>query len=452
MTTQQHPAQFDWATELLDAEGHVTLSAKEAHEIGARLRSMGDKLKAYEDLDKAASDVQLLRIGYAAARLEIESLQARIKTMAEEHADELMVAHLDGRMRAAQPAGAQQPGAAYAALPGQEVPSYSDDALLMVRASELRAFADATHALRASHGQAPAQAAPAYKDNTPELHIDNSAFESWYSNYSPAHKGDKQRARDAYAAGMGDPLVRQVLRDLPAQQPAPSAAAMSPINRLIAYSAAAALRDLGYEWDEGTEEWKPTPTPQADSQPARDERDDFEKVFPLPSGCIRVGTGYASTGYSNWAAHTHCERWQGWQARAARAPADSVTASSWASHEKELEDALRERDESDEFIDTLLDEVLGADRAEWSSAYGRADALNDVQERMTTLHKPTVDKAWGRFQVAMAADSVLEDAARWQTFIALPYATRAEWASNLSLAPVLTQWVDTARKQGENHD
>lgn len=138
--------------------------------------------------------------------------------------------------------------------------------------------------------------------------------------------------------------------------------------------------------------------------------------------------------------------------RAARAPADSVTASSWASHEKELEDALRERDESDEFIDTLLDEVLGADRAEWSSAYGRADALNDVQERMTTLHKPTVDKAWGRFQVAMAADSVLEDAARWQTFIALPYATRAEWASNLSLAPVLTQWVDTARKQGENHD
>ena len=53
---------------------------------------------------------------------------------------------------------------------------------------------------------------------------------------------------------------------------------------------------------------------------------------------------------------------------------------------------------------------------------------------------------------AQAADSVLEDAARWQTFIALPYATRAEWASNLSLAPVLTQWVDAARKQGANHD
>ncbi|AEI71186.1 hypothetical protein [EBPR siphovirus 1] len=55
-------------------------------------------------------------------------------------------------------------------------------------------------------------------------------------------------------------------------------------------------------------------------------------------------------------------------------------------------------------------------------------------------------------QPTQAADSVLEDAERWQTFIALPYATRAEWASNLSLAPVLTQWVDAARKQGANHD
>ena len=58
------------------------------------------------------ADVEALRTGYAAARLEIESLQARIKTMAEEHADELMVAHLDGRMRAAQQE-AQEPVAWY---------------------------------------------------------------------------------------------------------------------------------------------------------------------------------------------------------------------------------------------------------------------------------------------------------------------------------------------------
>lgn len=162
MTNQQHPALFDWATELLDAEGHVTLSAKEAHEIGARLRSMGEKLKAYEDLDKAASDVQLLRTGYAAARLEIESLQARIKTMAEEHADELMVAHLDGRMRAAQPAGAQQPGAAYADLMQEAsdwICEHVDNGTpgAMMWAIRLQS---AAQKLRASHVQAPAQPAP----------------------------------------------------------------------------------------------------------------------------------------------------------------------------------------------------------------------------------------------------------------------------------------------------
>ena len=107
MSNTHQPAQFDWATELSDAQGRVTLSEQEAKEIGARLRSMGAKLKSYEDLGDAANDMQLLRAGYDAARLEIESLQARIKTMAEEHADELTVAHLDGRMRAAQPAPAQ---------------------------------------------------------------------------------------------------------------------------------------------------------------------------------------------------------------------------------------------------------------------------------------------------------------------------------------------------------
>lgn len=56
---------------------------------------------------------------------------------------------------------------------------------------------------------APQQAAPAvpYKDGTPHLSVGDSSFESWYESYNPAHKSDKQRARDAYAAGMGDPLV-----------------------------------------------------------------------------------------------------------------------------------------------------------------------------------------------------------------------------------------------------
>jgi len=202
MTNQQPPAQFDWATELSDAQGHVTLSKQEAKEIGARLHrlhaesemrrtalldemqkaarqhaeneTLRAKIKAYEDLDEAASDVQLLRMGYAAARLEIESLQARIKTIAEEHADELMVAHMDGRSQAAQPAGAQQPDTAYAELPSYEhqraimeaernasLDEYSRIVPLTSTESMIyeRAFTNGWNR-HASHGQAPAQAAP----------------------------------------------------------------------------------------------------------------------------------------------------------------------------------------------------------------------------------------------------------------------------------------------------
>lgn len=74
----------------------------------------------------------------------------------------------------------------------------------------------------------------------------------------------------------------------------------------------------------------------------------------------------------------------------------------------ELEEVLRERDDAEDFINELLDEVLGADRPEWSSAYNRYDAMNDVRERITALHKPAVDKAWGRFELAMAAPQPVE--------------------------------------------
>jgi len=47
-------------------------------------------------------------------------------------------------------------------------------------------------------------AAPQYHDSTLGPHVGNSSFESWFSDYDPAGKGDKQRARDAYAAGRKD--------------------------------------------------------------------------------------------------------------------------------------------------------------------------------------------------------------------------------------------------------
>ena len=68
-----------------------------------------------------------------------------------------------------------------------------------------------------------------------------------------------------------------------------------------------------------------------------------------------------------------------------------------------LDEAMRERDDAEDFINELLDEVLGADRPEWSSAYNRYNAMDDVRERITALHKPAVDKAWGQFESAMEA-------------------------------------------------
>ena len=43
----------------------------------AELETLRAKLKTHEDLGDAGSDVQLLRMGYAAARLEIESLRGQ---------------------------------------------------------------------------------------------------------------------------------------------------------------------------------------------------------------------------------------------------------------------------------------------------------------------------------------------------------------------------------------
>lgn len=51
-----------------------------------------------------------------------------------------------------------------------------------------------------------AQQVEPYQDSTPELSVGDSSFESWYSTY-PRQGVSKQVARDAYAAGMGDPLV-----------------------------------------------------------------------------------------------------------------------------------------------------------------------------------------------------------------------------------------------------
>lgn len=64
-----------------------------------------------------------------------------------------------------------------------------------------------SYEVRALYAATPTPAPAQYKDSTPQLSVGESSFESWFESYNPANKGDNQRSRDAYAAGMGDPLV-----------------------------------------------------------------------------------------------------------------------------------------------------------------------------------------------------------------------------------------------------
>lgn len=72
-------------------------------------------------------------------------------------------------------------------------------------------------------GKAEQAEAPSYCDSTPLLHVGESSFEGWFSDYNPAGKGDKQRMRDAYAAGMGDPLVTYASKAEQAEAPSDAA-------------------------------------------------------------------------------------------------------------------------------------------------------------------------------------------------------------------------------------
>lgn len=76
-------------------------------------KNMADEygLSIFPDIAEMTTELETLRTGYAAARLEIESLKAQLA----EHADELAVAYMCGASREKELA-APQTGAAYAAL------------------------------------------------------------------------------------------------------------------------------------------------------------------------------------------------------------------------------------------------------------------------------------------------------------------------------------------------
>jgi len=118
------------------------------------MTKQNNALRLADELDavpETGADPQTIQEAAAELRRQharIAELEARIKTMAEEHADELMVAHLDGRVRAAQPAGAQQPGVAtWTPLPGT-LPEPGKPVLLDIGMEyPIRAMWAAKHAL-----------------------------------------------------------------------------------------------------------------------------------------------------------------------------------------------------------------------------------------------------------------------------------------------------------------
>lgn len=93
-TTKQQP--FCWATELATTTAPVTLSVKDARDLSAEmqrktaeieaLRKDVDHQDAYaeqlgRDLSKAHAETIALQSGYAAARLEVESLHAQLEAI-----------------------------------------------------------------------------------------------------------------------------------------------------------------------------------------------------------------------------------------------------------------------------------------------------------------------------------------------------------------------------------
>ena len=81
---------------------------------------------------------------------------------------------------AAGQATAAQQGVAYAALPtSSHAGSFLIGTCPLYTADQLRAFADATHTLRASHGQAPAQPDPAY---SAACHLATALFKKHFAH------------------------------------------------------------------------------------------------------------------------------------------------------------------------------------------------------------------------------------------------------------------------------
>ncbi len=194
MTDKKQPdaLAFCWATELAMTQQPVTLSVTEAREVSAEMQRLHAENTA-------------LRQGYAAARLEIESLKAQLA----DHADELVVAHLDGRMRER-----SVPAGEYPALP--EKSYLGDDVSYGYDSEDMRAYVDADRAMRAAQpagAQQPAPSAAAHKACKPDMLVNGGALKLALNVLRRAGKHEVADELEATAQPTPAPQADSVLED-----------------------------------------------------------------------------------------------------------------------------------------------------------------------------------------------------------------------------------------------
>lgn len=178
----------------------------------------------------------------------------------------------------------------------------------------------------------------------------------------------------------------------------------------------------------------PTPT---ESQPAeadeRSEREAFEAWAneDFYSGLADIGDTW-NEGRENYTDFAHHMAFHAWQARALSAP--TAPAQAEPVHWRALLDPaqrphkLQTRHHVVGFTSYKACEEFVASELDMN---GWRYTIEPLYNRPACATPPTA-----------ASDAERLDAERWRAFIGLDYEFRAEWATNLSLAPVLTKWVD----------
>lgn len=144
---------------------------------------------------------------------------------------------------------------------------------------------------------------------------------------------------------------------------------------------------------------------------APSEQDLFERVFPMPEGCMRCGDTYAPTEYSAWAVSAFIERFKGWQAARRAHPTppavvEPLTDGLLQQHNRDSQELRRlcaARDQARSERDALKAEIAGLEAS--CSTLGRlVDELRPDAERLEWVLR-RVSGTWLRAYLGVVSDT-----------------------------------------------